>query len=117
MKLSEAIRLGSMMKPQAFDGTSVIASCALRAACEATGIWCWGLGINYHGLQQSWPFLTASVPMPTDGVAVTLLQAIFTLNDEHRWTRERIADWVESIEQQQERDAVQSLSLLAVGIE
>lgn len=100
MRLSEAIRLGAMLKPQAF-GTlwRGVGSCALGAAYDALGCApfefpreierfaaqtiavcpacesCWG----------PWP--------PLSGVAV-----IGHLNDDHRWTREQIADWVARVE-------------------
>jgi len=76
MKLSEAIRLGSMMKPQAFgdyfrwesdteDGTPPIASCALGAALDAIGE---GHGPGSNGwhldaiVRTTWPVLW----QPTD---------------------------------------------------
>lgn len=100
MNLSEAIRLGSMLKPQTFgsydsgDGT-----CALEAAGNAAGV----SGRTRGGLD-----LVERFPVLMDGqlrkcpecgfAAVNFGQVIVHLNDSHRWTRERIADWVETVE-------------------
>lgn len=120
MKLSEAIRLGSMMKPQGFgnifDG---ISTCAIGAALDANGKldewkerrcspasfgtwgerWCnvyewWcnvytSLGISMH--HKSWAVC------PVCGETNLLTSIIAThLNDKHKWTREQIADWIET---------------------
>lgn len=99
MKLSEAIRLGAMMRKQAIgapyrdDG-----SCALAAAAEA-------VGDGYYALfnQQPcplWPSLVLPNLCPECGR--TNFRAQFSLvthlNDTHAWTRERIADFVERYE-------------------
>lgn len=122
MKLSEAIRLGALLKPQAFNGRSVDGSCALAAACDAVGIaritFDDGAFINYSRLEGRFPLLTISVTVPTYGWSSSLSAAIYTLNDTDHWTREAIADWVESIERAHEPgDTLQSLSLLAVGLD
>lgn len=105
MRLSEAIRLGAMLKPQGYgrlldwNGDT----CALGAACEAVGI-----RISVHQSSPNnatfrrWPILRERVESPmTDrhragraSVSVT----IQSLNDSARWTREQIADWVETLE-------------------
>ena len=121
MKLSEAIRLGAMLRPQAFghlfrDG----ASCALGAAGEAAGIadieaGGWAVGAV---APPSWnPIATreADCPVCVHGF-LTLRKkhdahaVIVHLNNDHRWTREQIADWVATIEAQHEAAApVESL--------
>lgn len=93
MRLSEAIRLGAMLHPQCFErsyvanGRDVVASCALHAAVEAgyamrgivaTGAQCPACGITYN----------------PNGLYCMVVH----LNDEHRWTREAIADWVATVE-------------------
>jgi hypothetical protein len=94
MKLSEAIRLGALLHPQCFgtlyqiDGpeedAAIVASCALGAAEQAGYRW-WAA----YGDRRSQPC--------PDGCALHSAMAgmIQHLNDKHRWTRERIADWVE----------------------
>ena len=110
MTLSEAIRLGSMLGPQIrghFVGPDH-SSCALGAAMIAVG---------YHNrlatrwelkvlLKALFPITTSIVRCPSCGAAVRtrclvgyLAGCIVHLNDAHRWTREQIADWVETIEQ------------------
>ena len=100
MKLSEAMRLGATMKPQAFGllrdkrngGT-----CALGAVMDALGV----LGeYNAHvKVQDTWPGLkfesVGEVENPVTGDRYSRWQTIIDLNNRHRWTRERIADWIE----------------------
>ena len=97
MRLSEAISLGAMLHPQAFemlrspDGQT----CALGAALDAVG----GPQSSYLDLYCHWPdMLHLVVTHPVLGVRTFLEDAIAGLNDRHRWTREAIADWVETIE-------------------
>lgn len=105
LKLSDAIRLGSMLRPQCFglmfkNG----GSCAIGAACEAVGL------SSEDGMESFWdnnvqPF---KCPMYADysnvlsdhcmGSRNTINQMIVHLNDTHHWTRERIADWVSTVE-------------------
>lgn len=91
MLLSEAIRLGAMLRPQSFAGVFLDSegkSCAIGAACEAAGVPLQGaLGIsNYSGAEEAFPLLKQ------------LELEIVIHNDADRWTRERIADWVEERE-------------------
>lgn len=102
MKLSDAIRLGSMMKPQGF--VSMLnggRSCALGAAMDAIG--------RLNGFTvtdmaaDSWPFLNDKVGLPCgcDSTDWAWKDVITHLNDSHEWTREAIADWVQTIEDAQ----------------
>lgn len=110
MKLSEAIRLGAMLKPQAFgavqrQGTT----CAIGAAYDAIGALSKDDG---DGMSEEdflvvcghLPLLAApnvqcpacsETPYGDDG---SMCANIAHLNDWHRWTREQIADWVASQE-------------------
>lgn len=115
MKLSEAIRLGAMLRPQAY-GTyfsfSLSASCAIGAALEAR----YGLETAKKVIEVEatlpWPDLdlerVVECPAINGGLMGPCLQMsnamgslIAHLNDVHRWTRERIADWVEEQEKLQ----------------
>lgn len=125
MKLSEAIRLGAMLRPQGrgdffvrevADGKILAAttSCALGAAYEAIhGRTTLHSSRVRERLQEAWPLLDApqtthpcplcaTVPrffmVPTD----TLADTITHLNDCHCWTREQIAVWVETFETETE---------------
>jgi len=108
MKLSTAIRLGAMLKPQAYDGSATDATCALRAACEALGIKDERRPtgtLNYTALRAAYPLLWSTehgcpaCVANADGADV--LDRVYHLNDWHRWTRERIADWIATIEPQE----------------
>ena len=96
MKLSEAIRLGSMLMPQCYGRNHVIdsygkevASCAIGAAADAIG---------EDGLFTKMKSINIRVGCPECTINYTLSSAVVCLNDVHHWTRERIADWVEVIE-------------------
>ena len=102
MTLTEAIRLGSMVTPQAFgalerDG----GACAIGAAIIALG--CFGINKQQaiQNLKTRYPFLESIVPCLVDRcpyMPMPVGSLIAHLNDEHRWPREQIADWVETIE-------------------
>lgn len=100
MRLSEAIRLGSMMKPQCFRGFHRDGgSCAIGAAADAIGI-----STDRWALRAAFPLLAeVNVVCPACGRNQMTLHVgmIPHLNDFHNWTRERIADWVETIEQKE----------------
>lgn len=105
MKLSEAIRLGAMLKPQAFGALygelavvspgdvlglrAIATSCALGAAHDA------GWRGTVPNITPCCPVCSGRSYAPAGPVAATVMH----LNDGHRWTREQIADWVETIEQ------------------
>lgn len=102
LKLSDAIRLGAMLGPQvfgkSFSGTGDGGSCALGAADLAIGrtrlldAFPWA----FKPVKQTVPLdlIPDDYPCPEDNL--TFLIAY--LNDHKRWTRERIADWVASLE-------------------
>ncbi len=102
MKLSEAIRLGAMLRPQAFHTEyDDEGSCAIGAAFEAVGLRSF-LEAGLKDDQDPWVWSNhtfARCPACNKRDEVTSL--IQELNDGHRWTREAIADWVEIIENAQ----------------
>jgi hypothetical protein len=113
MKLSEAIRLGSVMTGQAFNfyyiesAGAAVDTCPLGSALLAVG--------KLHEavlVWQVWPWMqVGTVRCPVDGCAISRIDlsannTISHLNDYHRWTREAIAQWVESIEPQEEHEIV-----------
>lgn len=87
MKYSEAIRLGSTLGPQGFGVRAVDGSlCANQAAWAAIGK---PLGGVFRLFQHCF------LPCPVCGTQEHLATVIsWCLNDTHRWTRERIADWL-----------------------
>lgn len=117
LTLSEAIRLGAMLRPQGFGDLFqfsypdlTVKTCALGAAYEAAGI----MSIDSDRDATGWPKLTrgafpildlllergcpACRKLGTDKLAFVVTH----LNDEHRWTREAIADWIATLEPQPE---------------
>lgn len=99
MKLSDAIRLGAMLRPQVRgDYFFAGGSCAMGAAAEACGI-----------VSSRDPRLLAFEEKTRCDLALLLCPAcgapsrtgtnvVIHLNDLHHWTREQIADWVETVE-------------------
>ena len=95
MRLSEAIRLGSMATMQGFGADSILSSsapCALGSAALAGGLLTEAsrasITVITSDLVECWPILKK------EGV----LNTIWILNDRARWSREQIADWVEKQE-------------------
>jgi hypothetical protein len=103
MRLSQAIRLGAMLRPQGRAGLLVNGkTCALGAACEAVGITTGQVKYDsqaYKDLRAKWPFLDTEAYHESLPGGDTVLVAIWKLNDIMGHTREQIADWVETIEE------------------
>lgn len=105
MRLSEAIRLGAMLRPQArlywfHEG----GSCALGAAAEAVGIAIYPDTFTQVGpVPREWIWINGlKAACPVCGDCDDAQETIKHLNNDHRWTRERIADWVETLEPRDE---------------
>lgn len=125
MRLSEAIREGATLRPKAEDDFFIfyrfstkaddIRSCALGAAYEAV---CGFAGISFFfgddclsleslqkidaALYERWPVLRGAwcrKPVDEEGEegAITLQEIIQEMNDYGEYTREEIADWLESV--------------------
>lgn len=125
MKLSEAIILGSLVtKPGRGQGSLLGLNdefCALGAAFYVSGL---SSNISefdaYDRLAIKFPLADkiVNLPCPVDGCEASrpvlaiariirnmmVRSIIIHLNDGHKWTRERIADWVASIEPQEADD-------------
>lgn len=98
------MKLGSMIHPQMF-GTGYrddasgnpVGTCGMAAALEAVGVL-----KDYHPSQfpAEWKALTnAAASCPECGRETVRVEAcIYHLNDCHHWPREKIADWLESVE-------------------
>lgn len=101
MKLSDAIRLGSM----ASDPIKCVLwrdgrTCALGAAFLAAGMFDSNHMVPSAVQDAKWPILAViakSCPCCRDG-RQSVADMITHLNDYHTWTREAIADWVSTIE-------------------
>ena len=93
MRLSEAIRLGAMLKPQTTGHyRKAGATCALGAAADAAGI----KRDMDNKLFLRFPIL--SIEDCRDGQRMSLYTVIWRLNDDAKLTREQIADHVATIE-------------------
>src|SRR5688572_10558083 len=116
MRLSEAIRLGSMLKPQHHDSgefhvklpqprrvgdvlhiaPDTECSCAMGAAIDAAQLNDAAIDAE-RGWPKAWrPLLhLLEEPCPACGHDHgTMYRTITALNDDHGWTREQIADFV-----------------------
>lgn len=103
MKLSEAIRLGSMMRPQGFGRmfTGDGGSCALGAAMEAVGLrdayqsgrW------THESAPAEWRWCRSYASCQVCGYEDEVHRVVMHTNDCHSWTREQIADWVQRVEE------------------
>ena len=106
MKLSTAIRIGSMttkqIKGAVNDGGN--GRCAIGAAIDATGNEP-GCTAWHSQITTFFPLAGLEVKMPphecslcTECRYVPVFHVLYHLNDTANWTREAIADWVESVE-------------------
>ncbi len=100
MALSEAIRIGATLHPQGFGigvwrdaDNNIQSTCALGAALVAAG----GLEPFNDLLRSHARHPITNRPMPVGGI-------IANLNDGYTWSRNAIADWVEKVEHQGDKD-------------
>lgn len=125
MKLSEAISMGAMLGPQSFSAWQLgDATCAIGAAMAAVGI---EDGLS-RDVMRVWPWIfdeeRASRVCPvaecakSNRMAESVGHVIMHLNDNHRLTREQIADWVASVEPQEEQaDGGPGLGVAALEVQ
>ncbi len=103
LSLADAIRVGCSMSPQAvgtwYDETTG-GTCVLSAALMGLGLFDLFRCGGEHPqdiLTRYFPILKTHATTP-EGLSGDLGFLMVQLNDHHGWTRERIADWVESWE-------------------
>lgn len=116
MKLSEAIRLGAMLRPQTFGHYSdEVGTCAIGAVFQAVGS---DMGVGLSDDMGNQLDVANRSPCPVLGCEHDHVNhaTIPHLNDDHRWTREQIADWVQAIEDAQ-AGAVESMQLVGVDVQ
>lgn len=103
MKLSDAIRLGAMLGPQIRGQYADHAgTCALGAAAVAVGA---GVGARSISdcISETWPWVHTTFAISPDCAIchpTRVDSIILHLNDDAKWTREEIADWVATVEPQ-----------------
>jgi hypothetical protein len=95
MKLSEAISLAAMLTPQAIthfiDDTG--GRCAWASAFDAVGH-----PSRPMYMDEEWKWTRRIVNCPLCKVMESVAATIVHLNAGHRWTRQRIAEWISTIE-------------------
>jgi hypothetical protein len=108
-KLTDLIRIGAQRRPQCFGAyfSADGGSCALGAAMEAlTGTTNVRTGIKalrrrFRGLLVLNNLLTCPVARHEIGgrrqLYIGLSGLVTHFNNDHRWSRERIADWLEAL--------------------
>jgi hypothetical protein len=111
MKLSEAILLGSIDSPQGYGNGAMFkeskAKCALGTALHAVGQSPSFVEYNlfnspYNIVMTIWPWTeTMYLDHPVEGRRVSVIHAIYSLNDNCGWTRPQIAAWIATIEPQE----------------
>lgn len=116
MTLSDAMRLGAAMVPQAFGDSIVRNGETISAACAWAAISI-GIGSPPHvlAMYRRFPELHNTLPCPECdksgyfGGLLTLEELITHLNDDHRWTREAIADWIDTLKPENENAAEEKI--------
>lgn len=109
MRLSEAIRIGSKLRPQAYGTLSDgIGTCALGAAYEAVGaLDATGALVRDSHLkteQITGRYILHESPCRCPlAFRWMVFDLVPHLNDVHKWTREAIAEWVETVENAEEQ--------------
>src|SRR6266849_2174886 len=111
MNMSEAMLAGCKLHPQAFRtlfirdrDDIVIATCALGALAMGSGFFINGKGVSNVALTKQFPLLTKMVPHPCQPIMLyEVAIIIMSLNDTHRWSREAIAKWLMTVEQNVEK--------------
>ena len=109
MKLSEAILLNGVSKPQGFGSdsiTSLDAPCVLGGALQCVGkqiVTQDDSAKNYGLVRHQWPWVWQSATCPVIGCrgltgSYDFVEALWHLNDIHQWTRSRISEWVSQFE-------------------
>lgn len=95
MRLSEAMILGStMIRHVDRPASGIDEGCALQCADIATGPY-----RGFQALVEENPFLSQRCPCPACGESATGFAVVAKhLNDTHKWSIDRIAEWVASIE-------------------
>jgi hypothetical protein len=103
-KLSTLIREGAAKRPQVFYqliapvGDGNYGTCALGAALDAVGYEMFGEDPTSEELVTHIGLELVAVASPAHpGLERPLIDVIINLNDHERWSREQIADWLESI--------------------
>lgn len=126
LRFSEAMRLGAMMRPQAFfklHDTDTGGSCALGAVADALGALqasenAYTPDKNFK-IPAHWKAIGRHTLCPhcDQHVGTQIDHVIIHLNNDVRWTRERIADWIETVEAAQGLGAPRTADAVARAVD
>jgi hypothetical protein len=103
MKLSDAIRMNGMMRPQGFGGDSISSfedPCAIGGALQSIGEQVKDNFECYARFKRAWPIVRTHSFCPACRDERTIEHCIWHINDALCWTRAKIADWVATVEPQ-----------------
>ena len=104
MKLWEAILEGAKLRPQAFGETydrTTGGTCALGAVLDSLNIPSAEMHCEHIALRLNFPILAREVEHPLfPNITGRIESIIIDLNDGFHWSRQRIAEWVKSVEHQ-----------------
>lgn len=99
MRLSEAIRLGATMTRQCFGDLhddEFTSTCAFGAAWDAIGLLRVSEATRRLGFPLAWEWIKSThLSCPKCEFSDSICGIVMHLNDDHHWTREHIADFVE----------------------
>ena len=111
-RLSDDLRLGAMLKKQARGDyeTSRGRTCAVAAICDARGTLDQYDDAGIKAVENELDQLTPQAFCPVCKMGQTVSGVVINLNDFHRWTREKIADWLEPVEQPKKAQAAQAVT-------
>lgn len=102
MKLWKAIVKGSKLRPQTFFALkNEFGTCALGAAIDGGGV----IGNSMFTLMEKFPLARILQSMPCSNIGCpdpaclgNTMPIIPHLNDDHKWSREAIAEWIKTKE-------------------
>lgn len=103
MQLADAIELGALMKPQAFDPDSYPdKSCALQAACDALGenghVYMNAIHRRYPWTFEKWGEEFSCPLCDRNDFGTKKVDVIWHMNDTHQVPRHLTAAWVRSVD-------------------
>jgi hypothetical protein len=112
VRLSEALLMLGMTKPQGFGNEGLISvdtPCAIGGALQIIGRQPEDLMPAYRIFREAWPWTEKMTVCPVCQHERTdqIKSIIWHLNDLHEWTRAQIAEWVASIEPREEEESVE----------
>lgn len=91
-----ATELFKSMKPMSYDALTIISGlisvyiASVKPPITAKN--------SIRSAADELPGVRSVVQHPVKGISMSLMTAIINLNDEYQWTREKISDWLETLD-------------------